>query len=103
MDSKELNEKIKFLIQSSSNIQEFADLASDEINWKKIDKSIPVPKYIGLSEEDCPSCFDPIRLIYDKFSTLNDEFDLVCPNCKETIKCKLEFTGYTSEIYLEEK
>ena len=103
MEKDELNERIKLLLESSSNCQEFADLTSVSENWRKIDKNIAVPKHIGLKEEDCPSCFEPIKLIYDKFSTTDDEFDLICPHCKETIKCKLEFTGYTSEIYLEEK
>ncbi len=102
MNAEELNERIIELLKSPDNIQECADLASPEENWKKIDKNIQVPRYIGLREEDCPSCFDPIRLIFDKFSTLNDEIKLICPHCKANLICKLEYTGYTSDIYLEE-
>lgn len=91
------------MIQSPDNIKEFADLASPEENWRRIDKSIKVPGHIGLREEDCPSCFDPIRLIFDKFSTINSEIKLICPHCKASLICKIEYTGYTSDISLIEE
>lgn len=78
------------------------DLASPEKNWKMIDKSIGLPREVGLDELDCPSCFEPLRLIYDKFATMNYELELTCPHCREKIKCIGEFTGYTNEITLEE-
>jgi len=102
MNEDELNKKIKFLLQSPENLQEFADLASLEENWKRIDKTIKIPSHIGVKEDDCPSCFEPIRLIYDKFLTGNKEFELICPHCKAKLIVRSEYTGYTSEIYLEE-
>ncbi len=100
MNAEELNEKILSLLESSDNIQEFADLASPEENWRKIDKSITVPPYIGVKAEDCPSCFEQIRLIFNKYSTNNSKTKITCPHCKTLLISKLEFTGYTSDIYL---
>jgi len=98
MNKNDLNTRIRELIQSSGNTQEFMDLASDGQNWKRIDKTIPVPREVGFTEQDCPNCFEPLRLIYDKFATVNYELELVCPFCKERIRCIGEFTGYTNEI-----
>ncbi len=103
METEELNEEIKRLIQSPENIREFADLASPEENWRRIDKSMKVPNHIGLSVQDCPSCFEPVRLIFDKFSTENEKINLTCPHCKVSLICRLEFTGYTSDAFLEEE
>ncbi|TSA26653.1 MAG: hypothetical protein D4R67_07520 [Bacteroidetes bacterium] len=102
MNSDELNERIRFLVQSSSNTQEFMDLASISKNWKVIDKSITLPREVGFTELDCPSCLEPLRLIYDKFATLDYELELICPHCREKIRCIGEFTGYTNEIILKE-
>ena len=102
MTTEELNETIKKIINSPENMQEFADLLSPEDNWRRIDKDIKVPSHIGFGGGDCPYCFDYIRLIYDKFSTTTHTLPLTCPHCKEKLKCKVEFTGYTSEVYLEE-
>lgn len=103
METEELNNEIEWLIQSPENIQEFADITSPEENWRKIDKNKIVPRHIGLKEEDCPFCFEPVRLIFDKFSTANSEIKLICPHCKTSLICKLEYTGYTSSIYLTEE
>ena len=103
MNVKELNERVKFLLQSTDNLQEFADLTSPVENWKKINKNIPIPSYIGIREEKCPSCHKPIRLIFDKFSTFNFETKLICPHCKSSLMSKTEYTGYTSDIYLEKE
>lgn len=103
MTADELNERVINLLQSPDNIQEFADIASLEENWKQIDKSIKIPSHIALKGEDCPSCFEPIRLIYDKYLTGNNKFNLICPHCKSNLTVKSEYTGYTCEIYLEEK
>ncbi|OGU61363.1 MAG: hypothetical protein A2V66_15875 [Ignavibacteria bacterium RBG_13_36_8] len=103
MLSKELNSEIERLIKSPLNMQEFADIASPEENWRVIDKNIPVPRGVGFAAEDCPACFDTIRLIYDKFSQGNEKLPLICPHCKAELVCVLEFMGYTSEISLEEK
>lgn len=77
------------------------DLASEEKNWKRIDKKITLPREIGFSELDCPICLNPLILIYDKFATFTYELELICPHCKETIRCIGEFTGYTNEITLD--
>ena len=103
MNKEELNNSIVRLIQSPDNLQEFADLASPEENWRLIDKSIKIPHHIGLKEEDCPVCFEPVRLIFDKFSTVNTNIPLTCPNCHSALIVKLEFTGYTSDICLTEE
>ncbi|MCZ7603219.1 MAG: hypothetical protein M5R37_10135 [Melioribacteraceae bacterium] len=102
MTDKELNDRIILFLQSPENLQEFADIASIETNWKRIDKSIKIPSHIGVKEEDCPSCFEPIRLIYDKFLTANLKIGLICPHCKSDLKVRYEFLGYTNEIYLTE-
>ncbi|MFC2106773.1 hypothetical protein ACFLRY_00410 [Bacteroidota bacterium] len=102
MTESELNDKIEFLIQSPGNTQEFMDIASNEENWSKIDKNIKLPRNVGFTELECPSCFDPLRLIYEKFATQNYELELVCPHCTEKIKCIGEYTGYTNDISLEE-
>ena len=103
MNAEELNERIIFLLQSPENMQEFADLASPEKNWRKIDKSIDVPGHIGVKQEACPVCFEPVRLIFDKFSSVNCELKLTCPHCKASLIPKLEYTGYTSDITLFEE
>jgi len=103
MNKEDLNKIVFSLIQSPDNFQEFADIASLEENWKQIDKSIKIQSHIALKQEDCPSCFEPIRLIYDKFLTGNNEFNLICPHCKSNLIIKSEYTGYTCEIYLEER
>ena len=102
MDTQELNERIEAALQSPEYIQEFADLTSPEENWRRIDKDMKVPSHIGLGADDCPSCFESIRLIFDKYSTVNHEVEIKCPFCKADLICKIEFTGYTSEVYLEE-
>jgi len=101
--AEELNAKISNLIESYENMQEFANLASPHKNWKLIDKNLNLPSDVGFAEEKCPYCYETIRLIHDKFSTTNYELPLTCPFCKETIKCKIEFEGYTSGIYLKRK
>lgn len=103
MNKEELNERIEFLVQSPDNIQEFADLASPEKNWRKIDKGIDIPDYMEMKKEKCPACYKPVRLIFDKFSTVNSEIKLTCPHCKALLKAKLEYTGYTSDMYLFRK
>lgn len=103
MNTQELNERIEDLLQSPDNMQAFADLASPAKNWKKIDKNIPTPDYVGFKEEDCPVCYETVRLIFDKYATENMDMDLVCPHCKKTILARLEYTGYTSDIYLFRK
>ena len=103
MKTTELNNMVKLLIQSTDNLQEFVNLTSPVDNWEKIDKNIKVPDYIGLKTEDCPSCFEPVRLIFDKFSTSNEKIKIICPHCDAGLLAKLEFTGYTSDIYLEEE
>lgn len=102
MNPDELNGRIRSLIRSSSNTQAFMDLASPEKNWEKIDKSIVLPREVGFTEQDCPSCFEPLRLIYDTFATKDYELDLTCPHCQQKIRCIGEFTGYSNEIILEE-
>ncbi|MBU0476162.1 MAG: hypothetical protein KKF62_18605 [Bacteroidetes bacterium] len=103
MNGVEFNERIIFLIQSPDNMQEFADLASQEENRRRIDKSIDVPGHIGVKQEDCPFCFEPIRLIFDKFSSVNCDFKLTCPNCKSSLISKFKYTDYTSNITLVEE
>jgi hypothetical protein len=76
------------------------NLASPGKNWKAIDKTIQLPREVGFTELVCPWCFDPLRLIYDKFATINYELGLTCPHCKEKIIAIGEFTGYTNEITL---
>lgn len=102
MNAEELNKMIASLTRSSYNTQEFMDIASIEKNWKKIDKSIKLPRNVGFDELECPCCFETLRLIFEKFATADYEVELVCPHCKEKILCKGEYTGYTNEIYLEE-
>lgn len=103
MNAQELNDRIEELLQSPDNLQAFADLASHAKNWKKIDKNIPIPDYMGLKEEKCPACYERVRLIFDKFETENRDTDMICPHCKKHILARLEFTGYTSDIYLFRK
>jgi len=103
MNKEELNANITKLLQSPDNIQEFADLASPEENWRKIDKSIKIPGHIGVKKEECPVCFESVRMIYDKFCTTNTDIIFVCPHCNTTLIARLEFTGYTCEICLLEK
>lgn len=98
----EMSQKLRELVQSSGNMQEFVDLASPEENWEKVDKNIVLPKHIGFAVEECPSCFEEIRLIYDKFAGCDLEFPLICPHCSENILCLSEFTGHTNELYLEQ-
>jgi hypothetical protein len=43
MNTDQLNERIKLIIQSASNLQEFADLTPPEENWERTDKNINVP------------------------------------------------------------
>lgn len=100
MNKEELNERILELLDSPDNIQEFADLASPEQNWKKINKQMTVPDYIGIKQENCPYCHEPVRMLFDKFASMDDEFDLMCPHCKKTLLVKQEYLGYTSDIYL---
>lgn len=102
MTADELNYRVMNLLQSPNNLQEFANLSSLEENWNRIDKSIKIPSHVGVKQEDCPSCFEAIRFIYDKFLTGNKEFELVCPHCKTNLKVKSEYTGYTCDVYLEE-
>ncbi len=102
MGSNELNEKVKSLIQSPHNMQEFANLASITENWNKINKNIKLPRNIGFTELDCPSCLYIIRFIYEKLAMASYETGLVCPHCKTELNCVGEFTGYTNEVKLEE-
>jgi len=101
MNQNELNDRIRLLIHSPHNTQEFMDLASLNMNWKAIDKTIQLPREVGFTELDCPCCFDPLRLIYEKFATVSYELELICPHCKEKIRAIGEFTGYTNEITLK--
>lgn len=103
MTAEELNERILFLLQSSENIQEFADLASPHNNWRLIDKSIKIPSHIGIKEEDCPFCFEPVRMIFEKFQANPIRKKLICPHCNKALICIVEFTGYTGDIYLSEE
>ncbi|MBE0648488.1 MAG: hypothetical protein IH596_11970 [Bacteroidales bacterium] len=98
MNPDDLNNRIRLLIQSPHNTQEFMDLASLAKNWKSIDKTITLPREIGFTELDCPSCCKPLRLIYDKFATVNYELELTCSHCNGKIRAIGEFTGYTNEI-----
>lgn len=102
MTNEELNNEIRRIILSPDNYQEFADLLSDETNWRRMDQNIQVPSHIAVGGGDCPECFDYIKVIFDKFSTENHELPLTCPFCKSELKMKVEFTGYTSEVYIEE-
>ncbi len=104
MDSLELTKMVAKLVQSPYNMQEFADLASLEENWKKIDKSaVKMPREVGLEEEECLLCEGTIRFIYDKFTMTDCELDLRCPHCHKNLKCVGEFSGYTTEFHLEEE
>jgi len=103
MDAEELNETIRRLVESADNMQQFADLASPDENWALIDKNIPMPRHTGFTEAECPACLDYVRLIYEKYSTKNYELPFTCPICKAPLRCRIEYTGYTSEVYLEEE
>jgi len=102
MDTVELNDQIRLLVRSFHNTQAFADLASLEKNWRRIDKTIALPRDVGMFEGECPFCEETIRLIYDKLSQSDYEEEIVCPHCKETIKMVGEYSGYTAEIHLED-
>lgn len=101
MTVEELNTAIRDLVETPDNVQQFADIASPEENWKRIDKNIKLPKHVGFTSRECPICFDEVRIIFDKFSSANYSVPFVCPHCKANLKIKFEFTGYTSEAYLE--
>ncbi|MDQ6954650.1 MAG: hypothetical protein Q9M20_04325 [Mariprofundaceae bacterium] len=105
MDSQQLesmNLQLRVFIQSAENMQAFADLTSPEDNWEQMDKKITLPKHIGFAVEECPLCFEDIRLIFDKFAGCDLELPLICPYCHEKLQCLSEFTGHTNELYLEE-
>lgn len=102
MSSEELNRQVKDLLRSAHNMQAFADLASPEKNWAQIDKNIKLPRGIGFAELDCPACFDPVRLIYDKFAAGDYQVPLCCPHCQAELTCVGTFEGYTVEVHLEE-
>jgi len=102
MDKNDLDNKVKILLQGTPDIQELANLLSPEVNWRMVDKNILIPQHIGLKQEDCPFCFESIRLVFDKFTSNNSIIDLVCPHCKATLKMRFEFLGYTCDVYLEE-
>ena len=78
MDKEALNAEIRKLLQTPERMQEFADLSSPDENWARIDKGISIPRKTGMAELDCPSCFDSIRLIFDKFAGCDMEIPLVC-------------------------
>ena len=103
MDTKELNKEIERLVESRDNLQEFADIASHDENWRKVDKNIPVPRDVGIGEDNCPLCHKKIRYIYDKFSSGDERFPFNCPHCKGEVDCVTEYTGYTSEGYVKER
>jgi len=102
MDSEQMNLLIRELVKSPARMQEFADLASPEGNWSQIDKSIAIPRSTGMAELDCPSCLDPIRLIFDKFAGSEMDLPLICPHCQVELVCHSEFTGHTNDITLDE-
>lgn len=102
IDDAELDRRIRALVASAANLQEFADLATPDENWARIDKTISFPRGVGGAELDCPACLDPIRLIYDRFAGGGTEVPLTCPRCGAALRVVGEFTGYTTEVHLEE-
>ncbi|MBN1181343.1 MAG: hypothetical protein JXB49_03585 [Bacteroidales bacterium] len=103
MNAEELNHQIRNLVKSSDNMQEFTNLASPEENWRIIDKKIALPRNVGFTDLDCPSCFEPVRLIYEKFAMSDYEIPLSCPHCQAELICVGKFTGCTNEVSLKEK
>ncbi len=100
----DLTERMKTLVQSVDNIQEFADLASDEGTWRRIDKAaVVLPRQVGVAELECPACFDEIRLLFDKFASDGTRTSLTCPHCSAGLVSVGHFTGYTTEVALEEE
>src|SRR3989339_1146611 len=103
MTKEDLIRKIEEMLESPENLQEFADIASFDENWRKLDKKMPFPRGIGIGEDKCPLCYKKIRIIFDQFSSGNERFPLVCPHCKGEIDCVTEYTGYTSEGYIKKR
>lgn len=103
MNKEELNDEIKKLMKTPDRVQEFADLASPESNWRQLDKSMTVPRSTGTAEIFCPICFDPVRLIFDKFPGHDLEIPIICPHCQIELVVKSWFVGYTNEVTLEER
>ncbi len=98
----ELNAEILRLLGSPHNTQAFADLASLEENWRRVDKGIKVPRNVGMHEGECPGCFETVRLIFDKFGGEGYEVLVGCPHCRIELRGIGEFGGYTTEVRLEE-
>jgi hypothetical protein len=103
MNKEELNAEVMALMKTPDRLQEFTDLASPEANWSQVDKRISVPRSTGTAEIFCPICFDPVRLIFDKFAGHDLETPLLCPHCKTELVCKSWFVGFTNEVTLEER
>ena len=103
MDKHQLDDTVRSLLSDPDAFQEFVDLLSIEENWRKVDKSIKLPSYVEVAELDCPSCFDSIRLRYDKFRSDTYSIPLTCPHCSAKLNCVSEFAGYTCDVHLEEE
>lgn len=103
MNKEELNAEMRRLVKEPNCTQEFADLASPEANWAQIDKSISIPRSTGTAEIFCPICYDPVRLIFDKFAGHDLEVPITCPHCQIELVVKSWFVGYTNEVTLEER
>ena len=103
MNKEELNAEIIAPMKTPDRLQEFTDLASPEGNWSQINKKFPFPAAPARQKFFYPICFDPVRLIFDKFSSHDLETPLLCPHCKIELVCKSWFVGFTNEVTLEER